>query len=156
MKDPPIRPSPRSSRNWPPLEFELRGSPRLAAAWALWCIALGLSLWLGCDLPWWYRLGLVLLVLIALWRGVRGFLRYGGRLHCESDGQWRHEPPKAAATYVQPTPPRALGPLLWLAWPVRGRRRYLTVDSAGVEPNAWRAIKARMRFPGQVGQDKSP
>jgi hypothetical protein len=143
MKDPPIQLSPRSSRNWPPLDVELRGSPRLAAAWALWCFALGAGLWWGCDLPWWCRLGLLCLVTLALRQGVRSFLAGGGKLRCEPDGQWRYEPPQAATSYVQIAAPRLLGPLLWLGWPV--------VDSSRVEPNAWRAIKARMRFPGPVG-----
>ncbi|MBS0388652.1 MAG: hypothetical protein JSR15_09240 [Proteobacteria bacterium] len=157
MNDPPIRPSPRSSRNWPPLEFELRGSPRLAAAWVSWCGALALGLWLGCDLPGWWRLALVLMTTIAAWQGARGLLGCCGRVRCELDGRWRYGYPAARPAYVQADPPRCLGPVLWLRWPARGRgHRYWIIDAACVEPNAWRAIKARMRFPGPVRRDHSP
>ncbi|HVN99555.1 MAG TPA: hypothetical protein VMT49_05900 [Steroidobacteraceae bacterium] len=157
MNDPPTRPSPRSSRNWPPLEFETRGSPRLAVVWSLWCAALGLGLWLGCDLPRWCRLALELPVLQALWRGAGALLHGRVRLRCGPDGRWRCADPRPGAPYVQADPPRVLGPLLWLRWPSpAGRDRYQSVDRPGVEPNTWRAIKARMRFPGQVGRDRSP
>ena len=148
---------PRSSCNWPPLEFELRGSPRLAAAWALWCGALALGLWLGCDLPAWYRLGLVLMTAVAARQGARSLLACRGRVRCGPDGRWQYAGPGATAAYVQADPPRCLGPVLWLRCPARGRaHRFVAVDAACVEPNAWRAIKARMRFPGQVGRDRSP
>lgn len=124
----------------------------MGLAWALWCIALAAALWWGCDLPWWWRLGLLGLVGIALWQGVRGFLRQGGRLRCDPGGQWQYEPAPGAvktdASYVQPASPRLLGPLLW----VRGQ----VLDSACVEPNAWRAIKARMKVRGPAGRDRSP
>jgi hypothetical protein len=114
------------------------------------------GIWVGCDLPLWCRLALVALVLAILWRGVRELRSGGGRLHWEGDGRWRYEAGAQQGAYVQPRPPRRLGPILWLSWPAPGRRRYLSLDSACVEPKAWRAIKARMKFSGQVGHARSP
>ena len=155
MKSPPTRPSPRSSRNWPPLDLELRGSPRLAIAWISWCTALGAALWWGCDLAWWWRLALLGVVALALWRGVREFRVTDGRLRWDGGQRWRHEPQHGEAAYVQVDAPRLLGSLLWLRWPLAGGRRFVTLDAARVEPNAWRAIKARMRFPRPAARDKS-
>jgi hypothetical protein len=156
MQGPPIRTSPRWSRSWPPLEFELGATWRLAAAWALWCLALAWALWIGCDLALWCRLALVALVLAMLWRGVRLLRSRGGRLCWDADGRWRHAAGANPGAYVQPGPPRRLGPILWLSWPAPGGRRYLSLDSACVEPKAWRAIKARMKFSGQLGHEKLP
>jgi hypothetical protein len=155
MKNPPTRPSQRSSRNWPPLDLELRGSPRLAIAWSSWCIALAAALWWGCDLAWGWRLALLSIVALALWRGVREFMGTHGRLQWDASQQWRHEPQQGEGAYVQADAPRLLGSLLWLRWPSAGRHRIVTLDAARVEPNAWRAIKARMRFQGPAARDKS-
>jgi hypothetical protein len=155
MKNPPTRPSPRSFRNWPPLDLELRGSPRLATAWGLWCIALAAAMWWGCDLAWWWRLALLGVVALALWRGVRVFLIGEGQLRCDAGQRWRHEAKKGETTYVQADAPRLLGPLLWFSWRSPRGRRFVTLDASRVEPNAWRALKARMRFPGPAGRDKS-
>ncbi|MGH8253026.1 MAG: hypothetical protein ACRES2_03235 [Steroidobacteraceae bacterium] len=156
MKNPPTRPSLRSSRNWPPLALELRGAPRLGWAWGSWCIGLAAALWWGCDLAWWWRLALLVIVALAFWRGLREFSGLGGNLRCESGQRWRHESPDGDNAYVEPAAPRLLGPLLWLSWPSRRGRRFVTLDAMRVEPNAWRAIKARMKFPGPAGRDKSP
>lgn len=94
------------------------------------------ALWWGCDLAWWWRIALLAIVAIALWRGVLEFLR--------SDG----------TTYVEADLPRRLGPVLWLKAPSSRRHRIVSLDARGVEPNAWRAIKARMRFSRAAGRDK--
>jgi hypothetical protein len=154
MKSPPTRPSPRSSRNWPPLDLELRGSPRLAIAWSAWCAALAAALWWGCDLAWWWRVSLLGVVALASWHGVREFQGTAGRLRCDGRQHWRHEPQPGEADYVQLGTPHLLGPLLWLRWPSPGGRRFVTLDAARVEPNAWRMIKAAMKFPGPAGRDK--
>jgi len=136
--------------------LQLRGSPRLAIAWSAWCAALAAALWWGCDLAGWWRLALLGIVAFALWRGVREFRAAGGSLSWDGGQQWRHEPQHGEAAYVQVGAPRLLGPLLWLRWPSTGGRRFVTLDAARVEPNAWRAIKARMRFLRPAARDKSP
>ncbi len=156
MKSPPIRPAPRSSRSWPPLELELRGSRRLAAAWVLWCLALAVAMALGCALPGWIRLGVSTLVLGALRRGALTLRAGGGRLRWQADGRWRHQEPGMSGTYVQPTPPQRLGPMLWLSWPGPGGRRYFPLEVSGVEPKARRTLKARMKFSGSVGSSRAP
>lgn len=156
MPDPPTRPSPRSLRSSPPLELELRGSRRLAAAWALWSLALAAGLLIGCALPWWCRLGLSALAAGAGWRGALTLLSAGGLLRWEADGRWRHAEPALPAAYVQPGPLQRLGLILWLRWPTSGGHRYFPVDGSGVEPKAWRALKARMKFSGPVGHSRAP
>ncbi|MDE2218852.1 MAG: hypothetical protein KGL25_12105 [Gammaproteobacteria bacterium] len=105
----------------------------------------------GCDLEPWVRLGIVAAVLVILWRGVEQLRSPGGRLHWHGDGRWRHEPGAMTGNYVQPRSLRRLGSVLWLAWPAADGHRYASLDASGVEPKDWRAIKARMKFPGHFG-----
>lgn len=120
----------------------------MAAGWVLWCLALAAGLWAGCALAAWLRLGLVALVLSAGWIGARQLRRGAGalRLAWEPDGRWRMHDGSGAGSYVQPDPPRRLGPILWVRW--RGGRgaRYLHADGIPVEPKALRTLKARMRL----------
>jgi hypothetical protein len=123
---------------------------RLAAAWALWCLALALGLWFGCALPGWARGLLCLLALAALWRGGRQLLGRPGGVdggwRWEADGRWRSAGRFGPAAYVAMDPPRRLGPCLWLRWQAASGHRYLLVDGAGMEPKALALIKARMKF----------
>jgi hypothetical protein len=142
---------PRSSRNWPPVTIELRGSPRLALAWALWCLGLGASLWAGCSLPGWACSGLDLLLAALAWRGAALLLGRGAqggpqRLRWESDGRWWHERDPDPGVYVELDPPRRLGRLVWLRWAGPQGPGWWCLDGATMEPNAWARLQARMRL----------
>ena len=122
----------------------------------LWCLALAAGLWFGCALPWWCRLGMAASAAGAGWRGALTFLPGGGQFRWEADGRWRHEESALPAVYVQPDALQRLGPILWLRWTACGGRRYFPVLAAGVEPKAWRALKARMKFKAPAGHYRSP
>ena len=126
----------------------------MAAGWILWCLALAAGLWVGCALATWLRLALAALVLSAGWFGARQLRRGAGalRLVWEPDGRWRVYGGSGAGSYVQPDPPRRLGPILWISWPGGRGARYLHADGIPVEPMALRTLKARMRLaePAQV------
>jgi len=165
MHNPPNRPWLRSSRNWPPVEFDLNGSPLLALLWALWAVALAAALWAGCALPRWPRLGLAGLALGAGWRGALDFLGQrgavagragGGQLRWERDGRWWHQSGSLPGTYVQPDPAQRLGPLLWLRWRTPQGRRYLLLDAHSAEPRRLARLKARMKFTAPLGRNRAP
>ncbi len=157
MSHPPTPATPRSSRNWSDLRLELRGSVRLAWAWALWCCGLATAIWAGSALPVAVRFAAVLLTLCGAVRGVVTLLarRAGdiGQLRCQGDGRWLLRDRRGAGAYVQLQPPRRLGELLWLRWHSAGRLRILIIDGALVEPNDWRRLKATLKFrtPGGAG-----
>jgi hypothetical protein len=119
-------------------------------AWALWCLALGMSIARGTDLPVVLRAGLLLPTLALGVGGVR-LLRARQpsdirRLRWQSDGRWWLQERCGRCAYVQPQSPQRLGALLWLRWREGGRRRILIIDGAVVEPNDWRRLKARLKF----------
>jgi hypothetical protein len=120
----------------------------MAAGWVLWCLALAAGLWVGCALSAWLRLALAFLVLAAGWFGARQLRRGAGalRLVWEPDGRWRVHGGSSAGSYVQPDPPRRLGPILWVGWSDGRGARYLHADGIPVEPMALRTLKARMRL----------
>ena len=130
----------------------------MALGWALWCLALAAGLWAGCALAPWLRFGLAALMLPVGGLGARHLRRGAGalRLVWQSDGRWRIHGGSGAGSYVQPDPPRRLGPILWVSWPGGRGASYLHADGIRVEPIALRALKGRMRLAEQVGRRRSP
>jgi hypothetical protein len=96
-------------------------------------------------------------MLVAAGRGVVVLLarRAGdiGHLCWQGDGRWLLRNRRGRSAYVQPDRPRRLGTLLWLRWSSAGRRRILIIDGALVEPNAWRRLKATLKFTTPGGAD---
>jgi hypothetical protein len=130
--------------------MELIGSPRLAAAWVLWCLALAVGLVAGTSLAMPLRAGLGLLLPVPACLGVRLLLARQphdiGRLRWQADGRWWLQDRRGRCAYVQPQPPQRLGSLLWFRWQEAGRRRVLIIDGTTVEPNQWRRLKAGLQF----------
>jgi len=141
---------PRSSRSWPPVELGLEPPRWLAWSWLLWCVALGLGLWLGCDLDAGCRAALAAAVAVARWQGYRQLRRSGvsRRLRWEPDGRWRLDGDAGPVTYVQPGPPRRLGAMIWIRWREEPGGRYFRADGIVVEPKARSALKARTNVAG--------
>ena len=91
-----------------------------------------------------------LLLVWAPWRGAVLLLARGPaacvRLRWEADGRWWLQERSGGAHYVQPGPPRSLGALVWISWREGGGRRHLVIDGGTMEPNAFRRLKARLKF----------
>jgi len=128
--------------------LELRGSRRLALAWAAWCLALAAALVTGCNLPWPLRLAAASIPVALLWPGWRWLagppalqaLRWlpDGRWQARQGGRWG---------YVTLAPPRRLGCLLWLRASSASGSFRLILDGAAMEPNPMRLLQARVRWP---------
>ena len=126
-------------------------------------MALGASLWLGCALPGWARVGLELFVLALTWRGAARLLGRGGgapwaggRLRWEPDGRWWYESARQQGSYVHSDPPRRLGALLWLRWTGAQGPQRCCLDGAAMELKAWALLKARMKLSAPAGRLRSP
>lgn len=130
----------------------MRPSRRLLRLWLLWCGLLGFALLAGTGLPWWARAASLLALLTLARAGHRRYWRDPGairRLGWGRDGRWRVFDARGEQPGVAFEPPaRAMGPLIWLAFRVAGRRKWVLIDATCAEPAALSALKARVRLLG--------
>jgi hypothetical protein len=125
-------------------------------AWVLWCLALAAFGLLATFRGWsaggawpWALGGLASLLPLALalpgWRWLAGVgPRAPQRLRWEADGRCWLQEKGGWSGYVTFAPPRQLGPWFWLqGCGPQGRCEFL-LDGTRMEPNAVRALKARV------------
>jgi hypothetical protein len=128
-------------------------------AWLLWCVALaGFGLlatvrgWMASGpWPWGFAAPPCLLPLALArpgWRWLAGEgPRAARRLRLEPDGRWWLEERGGWRGYVSFDRPRCLGPWIWLQGGGPRGRIEILLDAATMEPNAIRALKARVGHP---------
>jgi hypothetical protein len=134
----------------------------MALAWLLWCLGLAggcaLGAWRGVAAagpwPWGLAMPAALLALALIRPGWRWLLGRGPlaprRLSWLADGRWWLERRDGWAGYVTFSPPRRLGPFVWLQGRSPHGHMGCLLDGATMEPNALRLLKARVGSPAPI------